>query len=69
MAANNEVTRRDFVKTILTGLSAVMGLVIGIPALPPGEYVLLADMIDVDQTAFSQFGQESFAWEFRVRAE
>lgn len=33
MAANNQVSRRDFVKTILAGLSAVMGLVIGIPAV------------------------------------
>jgi hypothetical protein len=41
-------------------------LLIGIPALPPGHYALDLDLIDAEQNAFCQFGQEPFVWEFRV---
>ena len=42
---------------------------IGIPALSPGEYALHIDLIDADQNAFCQFGNEPFVWTFRTAPE
>jgi hypothetical protein len=39
---------------------------IGIPRLAPGLYMLQIDLIDAEQNAFCQFGQDPFTWEFRV---
>jgi protein tyrosine/serine phosphatase len=40
-----------------------------IPRLPVGKYSLFADMVDVDQNAFSQYGVEPIFWDFEVVAK
>jgi protein tyrosine phosphatase (PTP) superfamily phosphohydrolase (DUF442 family) len=42
-------------------------LIVGLPALPVGAYLLRIDMVDENQNAFCQFGIEPFIWEFNVR--
>jgi hypothetical protein len=41
-------------------------LTLAIPVLPPGRYVLQAELCEGEANSFTQFGVEPFAWSFRV---
>jgi hypothetical protein len=54
----------QFEATVDPGNSIELGL--GVPPLRPGGYSLAVDLIDVDENAFSQFGFDPLACNFRV---
>ena len=54
-----------FDATVAPGQAIELDL--GIPPLPAGRYALHVDLIDVDQSAFSQFGVEPAVYEFSAR--
>ena len=53
-----------FDAVVLPGES--VALTLAIPALPPGQYVLQAELCEGEANSFTQFGVEPFAWSFRV---
>jgi predicted protein tyrosine phosphatase len=53
-----------FDATVAPGETIVLTL--GIPALPPGNYSLQAELCEGEANSFTQFGVEPFAWPFRV---